>query len=102
MLNQIIDLDRIQPNGATHAKFAPPNTSNPCVPSVPSVLSTLDIPSAPNLEPETLNLKPSRNGKIARLPHPIREQVNRLLRNGNTYSNIISDLATMGYPGISL
>ena len=42
-----------------------------------------------------------RNGKIARLPKAVREQVNLMLDDGKTYSQIIQWLAANGSPGFS-
>ena len=75
-----------QTNGATHPEFQPVHESPP-VPSVPLVAS---VPSH------------TRNGKIARLPLEIREQVNQVLRSGLTYAHILSKLAELGHPGISI
>jgi len=42
---------------------------------------------------ETRASKPKvRNGKIARLPHPLRDMVNRMLRNNIPYSGIVAAL----------
>src|SRR5712671_4670670 len=42
----------------------------------------------------------SRNGKIARLPLDIREQVNSMLRNNFRHATIVQKLAELGYPDI--
>src|SRR3954469_4373071 len=43
----------------------------------------------------------TRHGKIARLPHAVRERVNRLLNDGVSYPAIIGHLAEVGFPGIT-
>jgi len=42
-----------------------------------------------------------RNGKVARLPKAAREQVNLLLDDGKTYTQIIQWLAANGFPGFN-
>ena len=42
-----------------------------------------------------------RRGKIARLPHALREQVNRALRDGKTYVSVEKLLADAGHTDIS-
>lgn len=42
-----------------------------------------------------------RNGKIARLPCALREQVNLQLDDGKTYAQIIQWLAANGHPGFN-
>ena len=44
----------------------------------------------------------ARHGKIARLPEPVREAVNRMLNDGISYSQIVHHLAGSGYPGFSV
>ena len=41
-----------------------------------------------------------RNGKIARLPDAIRDQVNQMIHDGLPYDNISAWLADQGHPGI--
>src|SRR4051812_39187548 len=43
----------------------------------------------------------ARNGKIARLPHAIREEVNQMLRNGVRYDSILKHLAELSQTAIS-
>src|SRR3974390_1328192 len=38
-----------------------------------------------------------RNGNVARLPHPLRERVNRMLRDGAPYREIIRSRARQGH-----
>jgi hypothetical protein len=42
-----------------------------------------------------------RNGKVARLPRALRDQVNLQLDEGKTYSQIIQWLAANGHPGFN-
>jgi hypothetical protein len=42
-----------------------------------------------------------RNGKVARLPKTLRDEVNVHLDNGKTYSQIIHWLAANGHPGFN-
>src|SRR2546430_3755880 len=41
-----------------------------------------------------------RNGKIARLPEPIRKIVNQMLDDNRTYRQVIARLAELGHTGI--
>src|SRR4051794_10665399 len=43
-----------------------------------------------------------RNGKVARLPAAIRESINVMLNNSETYSAVARKLEEMGYPGVSV
>src|SRR4051794_37418330 len=43
----------------------------------------------------------ARNGKIARLPHTVREEVNQMLRNGVRYDSILQHLTELGHAAIS-
>src|SRR3954452_3522320 len=43
----------------------------------------------------------TRVGKIARLPHDLRETVNAMLRGGFRYRDIVAQLKDLGHPGIS-
>src|SRR5205809_3207986 len=61
--------------------------------------------SCVNLKPKIVNppvTLSSRNGKIARLPLDIRENVNSMLRNNFRHATIVQKLAELGYPGISV
>ena len=42
-----------------------------------------------------------RIGKVARLPHAVREEVNQQLEGGKTYNEIIDWLTTNGHPGFN-
>jgi hypothetical protein len=42
-----------------------------------------------------------RNGKVARLPKPVREQINLQLDAGKTYAKIIAWLTDNGHPGFT-
>ena len=42
-----------------------------------------------------------RNGKVARLPDEVREEVNQKLRDGLAYPAIAEHLAALGHPGVS-
>jgi hypothetical protein len=58
-----------------------------------------------NTAKEHLNRRPTRHarhGKVARLPEPIREAVNRMLNDGVSYPRIVRHLASSGYPGFSV
>ena len=44
---------------------------------------------------------PTRVGKIARLPHDLRETVNGMLRGGFRYRDIAAHLNDLGHPGIT-
>src|SRR5689334_7099174 len=46
--------------------------------------------------PSAAPRKVSRNGKIARLPHPVRDMVNRMLRNNIPHSKISDALTEHG------
>ena len=52
--------------------------------------------------PPVNNPLTTRTGKIARLPHEIREKVNSMLRNSCQHAGIVQKLAELGYPGISV
>jgi len=43
----------------------------------------------------------ARNGKIARMPLEVREEVNEMLRKGHTYQMIADKLENLGYPNIN-
>src|SRR6266700_5861447 len=49
-----------------------------------------------NLQLKACQSKPRRNGKVARLPSPLREQINQMLDDGVPYKAIIQKL---GEPG---
>jgi len=52
-----------------------------------------NTPSTADRPALTRTSKPkTRNGKIARLPHPIRDMVNRMLRNNIPHSKIVDAL----------
>ena len=68
-------------------------------------------PSTKNPQPKTNNMNPPptarrslaarrRNGKIARLPEAIRQQLNQKLQDGLPYDEIIAWLSDQGHPGI--
>ena len=42
-----------------------------------------------------------RNGKVARLPEPVRQLINEMLDGGSIYRAIIQKLKELGIPGIS-
>ena len=48
-----------------------------------------------------VNLNPNRRGKVARLPDPLRHNLNTMLNAGSSYSEIIAWLNTQGYPGFN-
>ena len=69
-----------------------PGTLNPPMSNPPATL---------NLEPETLNHPRTRVGKIARLSHEIREEINEMLRSGYKYTAIRDKLDQLGHPGMN-
>ncbi len=44
----------------------------------------------------------ARNGKVARLPHEIRQIVNTMLNDGHPYPAIVRRLAELGYPALTV
>ena len=64
------------------------------IPPVPSPVSGYQLST--NNHPPTTPRKVSRNGKIARLPHPVRDMVNRMLRNNIPHSKISEALTEHG------
>jgi hypothetical protein len=73
---------------------APPQPHNSSVSSVKSVVNSL-----PQLPP--VKTSRTRVGKIARLPHDLRETVNAMLRGGFAYRDIAAHLRDLGHPGIT-
>src|SRR2546423_1292733 len=86
----------------TQAPGPPGSTIHP--PNHPTIQKSSD-PAPSTRSPEPLfslfsHAKPPgrRNGKVARLPHPVRILVNSMLDDGFTYNAIVSKLEELGYP----
>ena len=78
------------PSPPTEPLQQSPESVNPSDPPLPSPCSLF-----PPVKP------PTRVGKIARLPHDLRETVNGMLRGGFRYRDIAAHLNDLGHPGIT-
>lgn len=78
---------------------ADPDPANPPFqesPNPPPATPEVPSPTAPPLHPSTTPLSPrTRTGKIARLPHAIREQVNTRLQDGEPADDLVEWLNSL-------
>ena len=82
------------PNNANGELCHEPATADAS--SHPPILPSLDL-----LPPPPVKTSRTRVGKIARLPHDLRETVNAMLRGGFAYRDIAAHLRDLGHPGIT-
>lgn len=107
-------LEPVKPQPAQPApapSVGEPQSACNCIPAPPIQNPTPEAPNPANTRVEqakTSNTQfqildtQTRTGKIARLPHDIRELVNQMLRAGRRYSEIAAKLAELAHPGISI
>ena len=72
----------------------PPSQDPPCSPSLSSASSRTDPEApSPDAQPSSRICKArTRNGKVARLPKPLRDRINLLIRDGLSYRAILKKL----------
>src|SRR5882672_9564680 len=83
----------MQPQSVMKAPF-PPSQDPPCSPSLSSASSRTDPEApSPDAQPSSRICKArTRNGKVARLPKPLRDRINLLIRDGLSYRAILKKL----------
>src|SRR5439155_3322220 len=79
---------------SAHVNHSSPSNQTPIIP----MNTSTDNDPNPNLPTIAQTLKPSRrrNGKIARLPRKLRDQVNEMLSDGLPHAEIIASLGAAG------